>query len=122
MTIDTVELALPSRKRRSGSSRVGRLPRVTRLMALAIKSNQLIREGVARDYADLARLVNVSPARVTQIMNLLHLAPDIQEKLLFFEPVLAPRRSINERRIRPVTKLLDWKAQRELLTQIAPKE
>jgi hypothetical protein len=34
----------------------GKLPRVTRLMALAIKFNGLVRDGVVQDYADLARL------------------------------------------------------------------
>ncbi len=49
----------------------------------ACGSRELIREGVVTDYAELARLGHVTRARVTQIMNLLHLAPDIQETLLF---------------------------------------
>jgi len=52
-------------------------------MALAIRFDDLIRRGEVRDYADLARLGHVSRARITQIMNLLNLAPDIQERLLF---------------------------------------
>jgi hypothetical protein len=43
----------------------------------------LIQQGVVKDYADLARLGQVSRARITQIMNLLNLAPDIQEPILF---------------------------------------
>ena len=58
----------------------GRLPRITRLMALAIRFEQLIRDGIVDDYAALARLGKVSRARVTQVMNLLLLAPDIQEE------------------------------------------
>ena len=61
------------------------IPRVSRLMALAIHFDGLIRQGVVRDYADLARLGSVSRARITQIMNLLNLPPWIQEKLLFLE-------------------------------------
>ncbi len=60
------------------------MPRVARLMALALRFEQLIREGVVADYAELARLGHVTRARVTQIMNLLHLAPDIQEQVLLF--------------------------------------
>src|SRR5690349_7437481 len=66
----------------------GRLPRVTKLMALAIKFDQMIRDGVVADQAELARLGHVSRARMTQIMNLLNLAPDIQEQLLFLPPTV----------------------------------
>ena len=57
----------------------GRVPRVARLMALALRFDRLLREGVAADFAELARLGHVSRARVSQVMNLLNLAPDIQE-------------------------------------------
>ena len=67
----------------SVSAEPGRLPRISRLMALAIRFDGLVREGVVADQAELARLGHVSRARITQIMNLLHLAPDIQEALLF---------------------------------------
>ena len=61
----------------------GRIPRLTRLMALAITMQQMIRDGQVRDYAELARLGQVSRARISQIMNLLNLAPQIQEAILF---------------------------------------
>ncbi len=60
-----------------------RIPRISRYMALAIHFEDLLKRGVVTDYADLARLGYVTPARVTQIMNLRLLAPDIQEDLLF---------------------------------------
>jgi hypothetical protein len=60
-----------------------RIPRISRLMALAIHFDGMIREGVVRDYADLARLGWVSRARITQIMNLLNLPPWKQEEILF---------------------------------------
>ncbi|GIW55523.1 MAG: hypothetical protein KatS3mg082_1927 [Nitrospiraceae bacterium] len=59
-----------------------RIPRITRLMALAIKCQDMIDRGEVKDYADLARLGFVTRARVTQIMNLTLLAPDIQETIL----------------------------------------
>jgi len=58
------------------------MPRITRLMALAIKFQEMVERGEVRDYADLARLGYVTRARLTQIMNLLLLAPDIQERVL----------------------------------------
>lgn len=60
-----------------------RIPRISRYMALAIHFEDLIRQGVVNDYADLARLGHVTRARVTQIMNLRLLTPEIQEELLF---------------------------------------
>ena len=59
-----------------------RIPRVARVLALAHHWRGLIRSGAVRDQADLARLVGVSRARVTQVMRLLYLAPDIQEAIL----------------------------------------
>ena len=59
-----------------------RIPRITRLLALAIKFQDMVDRGEVRDYADLARLGYVTRARLTQVMNLLLLAPDIQERLL----------------------------------------
>src|SRR5262245_55461325 len=57
----------------------GRVPRVSRWMALAIRFEHLLREGHVASYAELARLGHVTPARISQIMNLLYLAPDVQE-------------------------------------------
>ena len=59
----------------------GRVPRIARLMALALRFEQLLCEGEIRNYAELARLGHVSRARVSQIMRLLSLAPTIQEAL-----------------------------------------
>jgi hypothetical protein len=65
----------------------GRIPRISRLMALAIRFEQMLRDGVVADQAELARLGHVTRARMTQIMNLLSLAPEIQEEILFLPPV-----------------------------------
>ncbi len=87
-----------------------RIPRITRLMALAIKFQDMVDRGEVRDYADLARLGYVSRARITQIMNLLNLAPDIQEEIL--------SRSISnggcERNLRRLVSVVDWSQQRQL--------
>ncbi len=91
----------------------GNLPRITRLIALAIRFEQLIRDGEVRDLADIARLGHVTRARVTQIMNLLHLAPDIQEAILFLPRVEQGRDPVTERELRPVAALPDWRKQRK---------
>lgn len=92
----------------------GRVPRISRLMALAIRMQRLIESGDVRDYAELARLGHVTRARVTQIMNLLNLAPDIQEEILFLAPVESGRDPIRELQLRPIAILPDWRKQRRM--------
>jgi hypothetical protein len=97
----------------------GRIPRVSRLMALAIRFDQLIRDGVVADQADLARLGHVTRARLTQIMNLLSLAPDIQEAILFLPATERGREAITERDLRPLAALADWRTQRKMWVTLA---
>ncbi len=92
----------------------GRVPRVARMMALAIRFEGLIRQGVVADQADLARLGHVSRARVTQIMNLLQLAPDIQEHVLFLPRIARGREPIQEHELRQIAAVSDWRKQRRL--------
>jgi hypothetical protein len=91
---------------------LGRVPRIARLMALAIRFEGLLLQGEVSDYADLARLGQVTRARVTQIMNFLNLAPDIQEELLFLPPIEAGRDAIKEWQIRPIAAEPEWRKQR----------
>lgn len=92
----------------------GRVPWVSKLMALAIRFDGLVRDGVVTDQAELARLGHVTRARVTQIMNLLHLAPDIQEEVLFLPRVERGKEPIQERHLRPIAAVPDWRKQRRL--------
>lgn len=89
----------------------GAVPRVARLMALAIRCEELVRRGEVADYADLARLGHVTRARMTQIMNLLNLAPNIQEAILFLRRTTKGRDPIGERKLRPISAVVDWKKQ-----------
>jgi hypothetical protein len=90
-----------------------RPPRIAVLMALAIRMEQLLQNGHVRDQAELAMMTGVSRARVTQVMGMLNLAPDIQEELLIqrrFGPE-AP-----ERKVRPLLLIADWGSQRRAWT------
>jgi len=95
-------------------------------MGLAIRFERLIRDGqVAKwpsgqvaDYADIARLGHISRARVTQIMNLLNLAPDIQEAILFLPSVEQGRDPCTEVDLRPICATPDWRRQRALWAQV----
>ncbi len=90
-----------------------RVPRVARIMALAIKFDGLIHDGVVKDQAELARLGYVSRARLTQIMDLLCLAPDVQEQILFLPVVGRGKQPITERQLRPIASMPSWGKQRQ---------
>jgi site-specific DNA recombinase len=100
------------RHARAERAALPRAPRITRLLALAIRFEEMMRSGVVRDYSVLAQLGQVSRSRITQIMNLLHLAPDVQEEILFLAPDEG-RCRICERAIRKLATELDWSVQRQ---------
>ncbi len=82
--------------------------------SLAIRFDQLIRDGVITDQAELARLGHVTRARMTQIMALLQLAPEIQEAILWLPAVESGDDGITERELREVVAELDWGRQRKM--------
>ena len=89
------------------------LPRITRLMALAIKLEALFGECRNVSVRELACVGCVSRTRMTQILNLLHLAPDIQERLLWLPRLAHGREVISEKTLRRLTGEYYWERQRE---------
>ena len=81
------------------------IPRVAKLMALAIKLDDMIRQGLVKDHAEIARLGQVSRARVSQVMGLLNLAAGIQEA------ALCNSNGITERQLRSACSVNCWKQQ-----------
>jgi DNA invertase Pin-like site-specific DNA recombinase len=107
------------RRHRSESSTVARAaqitgppasPRLSRLLALALKMEQMIQEGTAKSYSELAHLGQVSAARLSQVMNLLHLAPDIQEEILLGN---TPKDWLRESAVRKLSGVVLWSEQRD---------
>ncbi len=96
----------------------GRIPRVTRTLVLAHKIDGMIRAGELRDLADAARAIGVTRARMTQIENLLLLAPEIQEAILDLPPVTNRRDPISERALRRIVAEPDWSRQRLLWDEV----
>jgi hypothetical protein len=90
----------------------GRLPQVTRTLALAIHFDETIRKGDATDYADIARQTCLCRERVSQIARLNYLAPDIQMELVYLPPVPTGRYPISETAVRTIANLLSWTDQR----------
>jgi hypothetical protein len=83
-------------------------------MALAWRFEKLVQGGEVKDYAHLARLGRVTRARISQIMNLLQLAPDLQERLLFLTRPAQGRDPMHLARLQPVAAVLNWRRQRRL--------
>jgi len=92
----------------------GTIPRVARLLALAHHLQDMLDRGEVKSMAEIARLGHVTRARVTQIMNLLNLAPDIQEAILFLPRTVTGHDPITERDLRPIASILDWERQQEM--------
>jgi hypothetical protein len=87
-------------------------------MALALRFEMLLRNKVVANYAELARLGHVSSARISQILNLRYLAPDIQEELLFLTRQTRGRDPIHLARLQPIAAHFDWAKQRRLWREL----
>ena len=94
-----------------------KLPRISKLMALAIRFDEMLRTGEASDTIELARRGHVTQPRMSQIMALNQLAPDIQEALLNL-PATKGKPEIHEKRLRPIAAMLRWEDQRGAWRQI----
>ncbi len=90
----------------------GRLPNVTRALALAIYYEDLITRGEVEDYASLARMLGMSRERISQIVRLIYLAPDLQVEILYLPATASGRYPISETAARKIANLLSWEEQR----------
>ena len=96
----------------------GRIPRIAKLVALASRMQSMIDSGQVESFQQLAELGRISQPRMTQIMSLLNLAPDIQEELLYLPEVIQGKTQIHERLLRPLTREMDWRVQRRMWGRI----
>lgn len=108
-----------TRRRSNEEADLRRVPRIARLMALAIRFDRLIGDGTVADQSELARLACVTQPRMTQIMNLLGLAPTIQEELLTLGTTCVGRDAITERQLRRLVGIVDWREQCETWRSLA---
>ena len=90
--------------------------RIARILALAHRLDELVRSGAVQDHGELARLGHVSPARICQFMTLLHLAPAIQEYLLFL--TAAETIPITEPALRKIAREPRWDRQRAIFKSL----
>ena len=123
-TSTVIRGTLPFRRRRSAQEHGAnpatdatkasspRIPRIAQLMALARHIDDLVRSGALGSYAAVARLGHVSQARMSQIVALLNLAPDLQEQLLLLQRPSRGRTAPVLRQVLHVAAALDWAEQR----------
>ncbi len=65
--------------------------RIARMLALAYFVERQIEVGAIKDYADAARRLGVSRARMSQVVDLVNLAPSVQERILGGDIMIAER-------------------------------
>ena len=93
----------------SESAPLPRPPKIVLLLVLGHYWERLVRDGVVKDYAEIARRTGLTRARVTQICNLTLLAPAIQEEILSIGP--EPDGASTERLLRVVGAIAEWAGQ-----------
>ena len=90
----------------------GRIQRVSRVMALAIECDRLISGGMIKNQSELAHYAQVTTARMTHIMWLTNLAPEIQEAILSLPRVESGPDTVKEIDLRWIARVMDWGVQR----------
>lgn len=93
--------------------------RVARQLALAHALQRRVDDGEFPDYATMARALGFTRARISQIMDLLLLAPAIQEEILFLE-CIPGQQPVSERALRTLVRKRSWSEQRDAWAEIRP--
>ena len=99
---DRVVSAVPPRRAKPRPP--PRTPRVVELLRKAIEWQALLESGEATNQAEIARREGITHARVTQVMGMLRLAPEIQQHILSM-PDMVRRPVITERALRPIARM-----------------
>lgn len=101
-------------------SKSTRLPRVTRLMALAIKYENLLSEGVVKTHKELAELAGVERSQISTILRFRLLASDIQEWLLNLPETKKGNDPMGMIEVRSIAAAPSWEKQRAQLHRLIP--
>jgi hypothetical protein len=93
--------------------------RAAEMLAVAYQMERMIETGVVRDRAEMARITCFDDSRISQIMNLMWLAPDIQEAVLLAE-VTDGHDWVTAKKLLPIARCTSWAEQRRRFTEYAP--
>ena len=95
-----------------------RLPRITRLMALAIKYEQLLKSGEIYGQEALARLAGIDRSLISRILRLRLLSPRIQEQLLNLSEITKGREELGLTKLIPLTRIHSWSKQETAFAEL----
>ena len=93
--------------------------RLSRLMALAIRFEDMLQSGEVVDYSELASRYGVDRGRISRVMHLRLLAPDLQEALLD-APTMPDTLSLKH--VLPVCKIDSWRKQRAAFDELVANQ
>ena len=82
-------------------------PRVVELLRKAIEWQALLESGKIANQAEIACMEGITCARVTQVLGMLRLAPEIQNRIFILPKSVRPS-SVTERLLRPITAITDY--------------
>jgi len=117
VTADRLVNAAAKARRSAKPLREPRTPLVAELLRRAQEWRRLLDSGEVSTQAAIARREGITRARVTQVMSLLRLAPDIQEHVLSL-PDMVRRLAITERALRPIAQMKNRRAQLQAFEQL----
>ncbi len=103
-------------------SKSTRLPRITRLMALALRYEGLLEQGLVRNHQELADLAGVERSQISTILRFRLLAPDIQEWLLNLPETEKGKDPVGMIELRSIAATPSWEKQREQLHSLIPNQ
>jgi len=109
--------AVPPPRGKPKPPKVPRTPPVVEFLRKALEWRALLASGEAKNQSDIARHEGISRVRVTQVMWLLRLAPEIQERILAM-PETIRRPAISERALRPIARLENITDQKTLFQEL----
>jgi hypothetical protein len=110
---DRVGSAVPPSRGNPKLPREPKTPRGVELLRKAIEWQALLESGGVANQAGIAHREGLTRARVSQVMGMLRLAPEIHQSILAI-PATVRRQNITERALRPITQIEDRVRQAEL--------
>lgn len=121
VTADRVVGAASRAFRPSKPPRPARRPRVVELLRKAQEWRRQLDSGEVDSQADLARREGLTRARVTQVLAMLRLAPEIQEHVASLPEALL-RTAITERALRSIVRIRNLREQMQRFQELCPSK
>jgi hypothetical protein len=93
---------------------------VARILALAHHLDAALERGTLKNRTELSRQLGFVTTRVSQILNLVRLAPDIQDDVLHLQVSGLGPEPLRACDLEGIARLLDWSEQRRAYAELRP--